>query len=183
MSTETETRIDFGRRTRVVRPGPWSGRIDVRSTVVCLVLAAITAAVAVLALGSGDYYVPPGQVVQALFGDVPARIHMVVVEWRLPRVLLAILLGAALGMSGAIFQSLTRNPLGSPDIIGFNSGAYTGALVVILIVGGSYYQVGAGALIGGIVTAAAVYLLAYKRGVQGSGSSSSASASARCSRP
>ncbi len=55
----------------------------------------------------------------------------------------------------------------APDIIGFNSGAYTGALVVILIVGGSYYQVGAGALIGGIVTAAAVYLLAYKRGVQG----------------
>lgn len=167
MSTETETRIDFGRRTRVVRPGPWSGRIDVRTTAVCLMLAAITAAVAVLALGSGDYYVPPGQVVQALFGDVPARIHMVVVEWRLPRVLLAILLGAALGMSGAIFQSLTRNPLGSPDIIGFNSGAYTGALVVILIVGGSYYQVGAGALLGGIATAAAVYLLAYKRGVQG----------------
>ena len=88
-------------------------------------------------------------------------------NWRLPRVLLALMLGAALGMSGAIFQSLTRNPLGSPDIIGFNSGAYTGALVVILLIGGTYYEIAVGALVGGIATAAVVYLLAYKRGVQG----------------
>ncbi|PCR15561.1 hypothetical protein CQA65_30500, partial [Klebsiella pneumoniae] len=45
---------------------------------------------------------------------------MVVNEWRLPRVLMALLIGAALGVSGAIFQSLTRNPLGSPDVMGFN---------------------------------------------------------------
>ena len=61
------------------------------------------------------------------------------VEWRLPRVLLALMIGAALGLSGAIFQALTRNPLGSPDIIGFNTGAYTGVLVVTVFVGNGYY--------------------------------------------
>ena len=59
-------------------------------------------------------------------------------------------------LSGAIFQSLTRNPLGSPDIIGFNTGAYTGVLVVILVfVGRGYYQIAAGALVGGLATAVA----------------------------
>ncbi len=57
--------------------------------------------------------------------------RVVVLEWRMPRMLMALLIGAALGVSGAIFQALTRNPLGSPDIIGINAGAYTGALVVI----------------------------------------------------
>jgi iron complex transport system permease protein len=106
-------------------------------------------------------------VFSALMGQAEGRIHMVVVEWRLPRALLALLLGAALGMSGAIFQSLTRNPLGSPDIIGFNSGAYTGALIVIIGFSGNYYQIAGGALLGGVVTALAVYLLAWRRGVEG----------------
>lgn len=62
-------------------------------------------------------------VFSALFGDAPRNVAMVVNEWRLPRVLMALLIGAALGVSGAIFQSLTRNPLGSPDVMGFNTGA------------------------------------------------------------
>ncbi len=163
--------IDFGRATTVVRSPKegWSARIDVRTVTVCLVLVALALAIGVIALGSGDYQVPIGGRPRCTVRrSPPARIHMVVVEWRLPpRVLLALMLGAALGMSGAIFQSLTRNPLGSPDIIGFNSGAYTGALVVILLIGGTYYEIAVGALVGGIATAAVVYLLAYKRGVQG----------------
>jgi iron complex transport system permease protein len=94
-------------------------------------------------------------------------VRMIVVEWRLPRVALAFLLGSSLGMSGAIFQSLTRNALGSPDIIGFSAGSHTGALVVILLLSGGYYEIAAGALFSGILTAAAVYLLAYRRGVHG----------------
>jgi iron complex transport system permease protein len=92
---------------------------------------------------------------------------MVVVEWRLPRTALALLLGAALGISGAIFQSLTRNPLGSPDIIGFDAGSYTGALIVITLFGGGYLVIAGGALLGGLLTALLVYLLAYRRGVHG----------------
>jgi iron complex transport system permease protein len=90
-----------------------------------------------------------------------------VVEWRLPRVLLALIIGVALGLAGAVFQALTRNPLGSPDVIGFNTGAYTGVLVVTVLFGSGYYLTAGGALIGGLATAAAVYLLAVKRGVQG----------------
>ncbi|MDP9635706.1 FecCD family ABC transporter permease [Rhodococcoides fascians] len=142
-------------------------RIDVRTVLVCAALLLLTAVVAVLAIGTGDYHVPPGQVLAAVFGDAPRITEIVVMQSRFPRVALAFLFGAALGVSGAIFQSLTRNPLGSPDIIGFSTGAYTGALVVILTLGGGYYRTGAGALVGGLVAAAAVYVLAYKRGVQG----------------
>ena len=60
---------------------------------------------------------------------------MVVTEWRLPRVAMAILVGAALGVSGAIFQSLMRNPLGSPDVMGLNTGAWSGVLVAMVLFG------------------------------------------------
>jgi iron complex transport system permease protein len=158
--------IDFGRRVWIVRT-VLGARIDVCTVLVCAALLLLTAVVAVLAIGTGDYHVPPGQVLAAVFGDAPRITEIVVMQSRFPRVALAFLFGAALGVSGAIFQSLTRNPLGSPDIIGFSTGAYTGALVVILTLGGGYYRTGAGALVGGLVAAAVVYVLAYKRGVQG----------------
>ena len=74
-------------------------------------------------------------VFSVLFGDAPRNVAMVVNEWRLPRVLMALLIGAALGVSGAIFQSLTRNPLGSPDVMGFNTGARSGVLVAMVLFG------------------------------------------------
>ncbi|WP_455342358.1 FecCD family ABC transporter permease [Pseudoclavibacter helvolus] len=95
------------------------------------------------------------------------QVRLVVVDWRLPRALLAALFGAALGLSGAIFQSLTRNALGSPDVIGFNMGSYTGVLVVMLAGGSGFLLIASGAVVGGLITAFLVYLLAYKRGVQG----------------
>ncbi|QIH99936.1 iron chelate uptake ABC transporter family permease subunit [Rhodococcoides fascians A21d2] len=160
--------VDFGRRLWIVRlRDRVDGRIDMRTVGVCAALLLVTAVVAVLAIGTGDYYIAPNGVLAAVFGDSSRITEIIVMEWRFPRVVLAFLFGAALGVSGAIFQSLTRNPLGSPDIIGFATGAYTGALVVIITLGGGYYETGAGALVGGLATAAAVYLLAYKRGVQG----------------
>lgn len=161
--------IDFGRPTRTLRllDGKVALRLDVRSVTVVTVLLVLTVVVTLLALASGDYPVALPDVVRALFGQAEGRIHMVVIEWRLPRAMLAVVLGAALAISGAIFQSLTRNPLGSPDVIGFNSGAYTGALLVIIVFSGSYYQIAGGALLGGIATALAVYVLAWRGGVQG----------------
>ena len=81
--------------------------------------------------------------------------------------LTALLVGAAFGIAGAIFQSISRNPLGSPDIIGFTMGSVTGAFVVILLFDGSSLGIAVGAVGGGLVTAAIVYLLALRRGVQG----------------
>ncbi|HEY9315117.1 FecCD family ABC transporter permease [Williamsia sp.] len=163
--------IDFGRRVAILRSpgGTPSGRIDIRAVVVIAVLVVLSLVVAVIALGIGDYPVAPDRVLNAIFGTGTRIEELVVTQWRMPRVLLALVLGAALGVSGAIFQSITRNPLGSPDVIGFNTGAYTGALVVLLVIGGDsgYYGTAIGALIGGIATALVVYLLAFKRGVQG----------------
>lgn len=144
-----------------------SFRLHRHSLLMGLALIALILLIAIISLTSGSYAVPVMDALRALHGEGEDMVRVIVVEWRLPRVLLAILLGAALGMSGAIFQSLTRNPLGSPDIIGFSAGSYTGALIVILLLSGGYYEIAAGALIGGILTALAVYLLAWRNGLQG----------------
>ena len=164
---DQSNRTDFGRSTAVVRNRWLSFRVDIRSILVCIPLILAALAVAVASLATGDYEVSVQQVLQAFAGDAPGLAQTIVMEWRLPRVLAALVFGAALGMSGGIFQSMTRNPLGSPDIIGFNTGAYTGALIVMLTIGGGYLGIAAGALVGGILTALAVYLLAYRRGSQG----------------
>lgn len=161
------TPVDFGRGMLAVRTRALSLRLDTRTIVTTTVFLALAVVVLLLSLASGEAPIPLPRVMRALFGGGTAAEHMVVVDWRLPRALLAVLLGAALAVSGAIFQSLTRNPLGSPDVIGFSAGSYTGALVVIVIIGGGYYQIAAGSLAGGLTTAVLVYLLAYRRGVQG----------------
>ncbi|MGW0853936.1 FecCD family ABC transporter permease [Streptomyces sp. NPDC002690] len=160
-------RVDFGRRVLVLRRRRIALRLQWRPVVVCTVLAVAIASMAVLALMTGSYALSPGQVLSALTGRETGIVHEVVVEWRLPRVTAALVFGAALGVSGAIFQSLMRNPLADPGIVGFSQGSYTGALIVILVVNGTYTQLVGGALLGGTATAVAVYLLAYRRGVQG----------------
>ncbi|WP_262403664.1 FecCD family ABC transporter permease [Actinomadura sp. CNU-125] len=75
-----------------------------------------------------------------------------------------LLVGLALGLSGAIFQSMSRNPLGSPDLIGFTTGSATGALLQILVFGGGAVAVTASSAGGAVLTALAVYLVAYRRG-------------------
>ncbi|MFY1634864.1 FecCD family ABC transporter permease [Solwaraspora sp. WMMB335] len=160
-------RVRFGYRTLLLRRGTFAMRWRLRTGLVCLLVVAATAVVTVWALTCGDYTLTIAQLRAALTGDPDAEFaRTVVIEWRLPRALAAVVFGAALGASGAVFQSLTRNPLASPDIIGFAHGSYTGALVVIVLIGGSYLQVAAGALVGGIATAALVYLLARRDGVQ-----------------
>lgn len=168
--TITETHrsaVDFGRRQLVVRIGGCSVRASWRALVVVAALLAGAVVFAVLAIGIGKYTVSPGDVLGVLMGTNTSFDRVVVLQWRMPRMLMALLIGAALGVSGAIFQALTRNALGSPDIIGINSGAYTGALVVIAGIGGGYYAVATGALIGGLITAVAVYALSYRNGLAG----------------
>jgi iron complex transport system permease protein len=106
-------------------------------------------------------------VIDVLTGRQQGFVSVLVLQWRLPRIVLALVIGAALGLSGAIFQALTRNPLGSPDVIGFNFGAYTGALVAIGAFGGGFYLTALGAILGGLLTALVVYLLAYRNGIAG----------------
>jgi len=131
-----------------------------------VVLAVVATTAAVIGLGVGEIRISAVDVVRTLVGETSPTLETVVTQWRLPRVLLAVMFGAALGLAGAIFQSLTRNPLGSPDVIGFDAGAYTGAVTTIILAGSTSLVI-PGALVGGIVTALLVYLLAYRSGVHG----------------
>lgn len=118
-----------------------------------------------LSVAVGEYPIPLGDVVPAIFGYGSPDAVFIVQELRLPRALTAILVGSAFGLSGAIFQALARNPLASPDIIGITAGASTAAvfIIVVLHAGGVFLPLGA--LLGGLVTAAAVYVLAFRRGL------------------
>jgi len=139
-------------------------RVRARPLVAAAGLTGAVLALAVVAIGTGDFPLAPGTVVGALLGAADPGAELIVRELRAPRVACALLVGGALGLSGALFQSLTRNPLGSPDIVGFPQGASVGALIVITILGGSGAVVSAGALAGGAVTALAVYALAFRHG-------------------
>jgi iron complex transport system permease protein len=139
-------------------------RVHLRPVVVAAVLLVVAFALLVVEVGTGDFPIPPGDVARALVGAGDPGVEFIVRELRLPRALCAVLVGIALGISGAIFQSLTRNPLGSPDIIGFQQGASVGALFVITVLAGSGAAVSAGALAGGALTAIVVFGLAYTRG-------------------
>ena len=103
-----------------------------RLIITCLLLVSACVVAGIWGLRSGAITLETSQVFAALMGDAPRSMTMVVTEWRLPRVLMALLIGAALGVSGAIFQSLMRNPLGSPDVMGFNTGAWSGVLVAMM---------------------------------------------------
>lgn len=153
----TSIRADIRRARRPLgRRGWWA-----MSTLAAVMLLSFLASLSI-----GATVIPPLRVIEALF-ETDGGIRMVVVDWRLPRALAAVFFGAALALSGTVFQTITRNPLGSPDVIGLTTGAYTGALIVMTTGGGSGFAVAIGAVLGGFATAALVALLIAGRGALG----------------
>lgn len=152
----------------VLRLGPVSLRVARRPLAVATALAVVGALAALVGLMIGDYGVAPAQVFAALSGGSGDPLaDYFVAEVRAPRVVVGLLVGAALGTAGAIFQTLSGNALGSPDIIGFTTDAASGALVQIIVLQGDTSATAAGAVIGGLVTAGVVYALAWRGGVTG----------------
>ncbi|MCW5254156.1 iron chelate uptake ABC transporter family permease subunit [Streptomyces sp. SHP 1-2] len=119
----------------------------------------------VAGLCRGDTWSTPAEALSALAGQGESVI--VVREWRLPRTTAAGVFGALLGCAGAVFQNLTRNALGSPDVIGLDTGAYTGALVSITVLGGTSAQLALGSVAGGLLTATVILLLSLRSGLSG----------------
>ncbi|WP_369395074.1 FecCD family ABC transporter permease [Streptomyces sp. CG1] len=153
---------------RAVRtPGGLSLRLDLRALIVVVLLLVAACAAGVALIGTGDAKIPAADVLRTLAGNGNAYQDFIVNELRLPRVLVGLLVGASLGLGGALFQSVSRNPLGSPDVLGLSQGSTAGALVVIVLMSGSTTQVTLGALAGGLATGLAIYLLAWKQGVHG----------------
>lgn len=158
--------VDFGPQRHIVRIGGASAVANTRALLLVLSALLVGTVAFLLAVTLGDYPVPVDQVFAILGGSDGGFASKVVLEWRLPRAAASLVFGAALGVSGAIFQSVTRNPLGSPDVIGLGVGAYTGALIAALMAG-SQLTMTLFALAGGLATAAVVTLLAYRRGLSG----------------
>ncbi|TDL38203.1 iron ABC transporter permease [Kocuria rosea] len=139
---------------------------------VLLVAVAVTAAVH---LAVGGTPIPYPQVLAALTGGATeASVHLAVTEFRAPRMVAAILVGACLAAAGAITQTVARNPLASPDILGVTAGASAGAVAVLILAGGGAAGLsGVAATVGmpaaaftaGLVSGVAAYLLAYRNGI------------------
>lgn len=151
---------------RLSRP-PVSGVLRPRVLTVAVVALGVGFLLFCLGMTIGDYDLGVGQVIAALFSQGEYLDQVVVYDWRLPRALLGLLVGLTFGMSGALFQTITRNPLASPDVIGISGGA------TVAVVLGIVFGIGAGlgaqtlGLIGGLGAAALIYLLAWKRGTTG----------------
>ncbi|MDF1555290.1 MAG: iron ABC transporter permease [Deferrisomatales bacterium] len=114
-----------------------------------------------LALGVGATDLSPSEVVEILFGNGADGVHAaVVMRVRLPRALLAALVGGALSVSGAAFQATLRNPLADPYLLGVSGGAALGAGIALVIGGGSSAAVPAAAFAGALAALAVVYVVA-----------------------
>lgn len=172
-------------RTLSARSGParvltfGGGHISVLirpRTLRCTVILVTTVlALALLATAFGTRWLPISDIVAGLAGQGDRAVNLTVREFRLPRVVVGILVGMALGTSGAITQSLTRNPLGSPDVLGVVNGASAGAVAVMLAAGGSTVGAGGaaaalsrvgvplGAVAGALLSAAIVLGIASRR--------------------
>jgi len=142
-----------------------------RTATVLLLLTILLFAVAVIASGTGPYRIPPLDVLEALIdrarGDRAAgAIDTVLFQIRLPRIVAAACVGAALAAAGAAYQNLFRNPLVSPDILGVSTGAGLGAVIGIWL-GLPVILIQALGFAGGLVTVAVVAALA--RSLRGGG--------------
>lgn len=134
---------------------------------VVLALGALLLAVSGLSLCVGAFAIPLDEVARVLVGRGDGLEEVIVLRIRLPRLVLALLVGAALALSGALFQSLLDNPLASPDIMGISGGASAAAVYALIVLGLGGAAVSGAAFLGGAVAALAIYLLAWRDGLSG----------------
>lgn len=153
---------------KVIRIGPVSAAVPLRTVGVSLVALGAALALAVVGVCHGDYPITPATVWDVITGGGTRVERHIILHLRLPRVLCALLVGAALAAAGALTQTFARNPLASPDILGITHGAAAGAVAAIVLGGviGSY-GVPVAALGGAAISAMAIYLLAWRRGIDG----------------
>lgn len=148
----------------ILRTGPWSILIYKRNFYVCLILAFFLFFISILHIKSGSYFLSYSQIWHSIsnLGE-NATVDRIVWRLRIPRIITAIFVGGALGIAGAVFQSLSRNPLGSPDILGFTTGAATGAILQIILINAGPWQTILAAIACGLITSLIIFLLAYRR--------------------
>lgn len=139
-----------------------------RRTTTSVHLAVVAVSLFFVSLMVGQTFYGPGEVVRVVVGEVVPGASFTVGELRLPRAVMAVLTGASFGVAGTTFQTMLRNPLASPDVIGISSGASAAAVIAIVVLSVDESVVSLLAITAALVTALLIYLLAYKDGVLGS---------------
>lgn len=147
-----------------------TGNSLLRTGAVWLILAAALAAMFLIALGVGSSGYSLKEILHALGQGEPANtternIRIIVTQLRLPRALLALLVGSCLSVAGALLQSVMRNPLADPGTIGVSAGAGTAAITILLLFPHLSYSVPLFAFAGAALACLLIYLLAWKGGV------------------
>src|SRR5690554_1531355 len=147
--------------------GPVTLAVNYRTMAISAVLIVVCLALALLALSVGSVTLSPIAVLEALMGQSSGPERFIVETLRLPRVIMAFLVGAALGLSGLILQALVRNPLASPDILGISGGASVAAVAFLSFLTPwlAIQWLPVVAIAGALIAAATIYLLAWNRGV------------------
>lgn len=149
-----------------------------RTVMLSVAFAVLAVVIALVSLSVGTTKLPLADVIEVLLGGGRRGTRLVVLELRLPRVATGLLVGIAFAVSGALLQTLSRNPLASPDIVGVNSGASAGAVAVIVLAGsgggnisGAAAKVGIplAAVLGGLIATLIVGALSIQRGVVDAG--------------
>ena len=152
----TAQAVIAGRRRRLRARGVTTGILAVAIVVVFTVTLMV-----------GNTFYPLGDVLRVVLGESVPGASFTVGELRLPRAMLGLLSGFAFGIAGVTFQTMLRNPLASPDIIGITSGASAAAVFGIVILSLDETAVSLLALAGALATAAAIYLLSHRGGFAG----------------
>ncbi|AWW41526.1 MULTISPECIES: FecCD family ABC transporter permease [Streptomyces] len=138
-----------------------------RTLVVSCVLAFLLAGTVVASLCVGESFVAPSEVLRVLLG-LPSPDELVVGTLRLPRLVTGLLVGAAFGVSGALIQTVARNPLASPDVIGVTHGAGAATVAAMTFGVTSYTLLPYVSVVGGLLAALLVYALAWRGGLSAS---------------
>ncbi|MEU1172628.1 FecCD family ABC transporter permease [Streptomyces microflavus] len=138
-----------------------------RRRLVILILAALVVAAFAATLMAGRTFYPPGDVLRVILGEQVPGASFAVGRLRLPRAALALVAGFSFGLAGVTFQTMLRNPLASPDIIGISSGASAAAAIAIVTLSLGEVQVSVLAIAAGLGVALLVYSLAFRGGVVG----------------
>lgn len=156
MIVEAMSIVESGRRKR-----------RFRATFLTLILIAIAALLCVAMLLMGNTIYPLEVVIRVLQGDHVEGASFAIMTLRLPRMLAGLLAGFAFGMSGSVFQTMLRNPLASPNVIGITAGSSAAAVFCILILNLSGAAVSAAAVCAGLATTLLIYALSQGGGFSG----------------
>ncbi|MGW3463588.1 FecCD family ABC transporter permease [Streptomyces olivaceoviridis] len=170
MSSTTSRLVQPGRRPAghgVLRMGRASFLVHRRAAVVAAVLTVLLGCAVVAYLCVGESFVSPSQVVRVLLGQ-PSPDELVVGTLRLPRLVVGLLGGAAFGVAGALVQTVARNPLASPDVIGITHGAGAATVAAMSFTAIAYDALPYVSIAGGLAAASLVYAFAWRRGLHAS---------------